>query len=204
MRVLKLVILTFAMASITVPAWAVEITPSELADMVLPTSSGELFSFDYIVSDAMGVTAAGFKSTISVTGPGALTFDPTACTAVVANTDYWIYNNSDVLAIERPGGFYEFGDGPSNPPTKDLFNGDIMARYAFTWDGTVGDYTFSLDLNTAKSYIQNGVTFLKDPLQFNRGDHPGDSSSFTVTIPEPATLMLLALGSTILLRKRRA
>jgi hypothetical protein len=85
-----------------------------------------------------------------------------------------------------------------------LLAGDIMARYAFTWDGTVGDYTFSMDTDIANSFILNGITFGNDALAFTSGQYPGDQSSFTVAIPEPASLALLALGGLALRRRSRA
>jgi len=202
MRVLNIVIFICALASITVPAWAVEITPS---NVVYPTSSGEVFSFDYIISDVypIGLTVMGFKSTINVS-PGGLTLDVTSSVSVGNDLGYWIYNNNaGINVLDKGSNNYEFADNPDSPNTEQLFLGDIMARYAFTWDGVVDDYTFTLDLDTSNSYVAlDYVT--KEALLLNPGNYPGDSSSFTVTIPEPATLMLLALGSTILFRKRRA
>ena len=205
MRVMKLAILAFALGCIVeiVPVWGiVEITPS---NVVLPTSAGELFSFDLIISSSgsTDVNASGFQCTIGVS-PEGLTFEDINSEAVIADPGYWIYDNSfDVYAQSLGGDNYRFGDSPDFPLTEILFGGDIMARYAFTWDGNVGDYTFTLDLDTSNSYVLLDDFFSKEALQLNPGSYPGDISSFTVTVPEPTTLMLFALSSTILLKKRK-
>ncbi len=206
MRALNFVVLSFALACISVPAWAVvEVTPSNL---VMPSSSGELFSFDLTISsDPTGITAMGFKSTINVSsdvGPGGLTLDVTNSEAVTDYSGYWIYNNSaGVNVLDRGSYNYEFADSPDNPYAEPLFSGDIMARYAFIWGGVAGDYTFTLDLDTSSSYVALDDYVSKEALLLNPGNYPGDSSSFTVTIPEPTTLTLFALGGAIFLRKRR-
>lgn len=209
MKVLNFVVLSFALACISVPvSAAVEVTPSNL---VLPSSSGELFSFDLMISssDPIGITAMGFKSTINVSSgdadPGSLTLDVTNCEAVTGNTGYWTYNNSaGVTVLDRGSYNYEFADSPDNPYAEALSSGDIMARYAFIWGGDEGAYTFTLDLDTSSSYIALDDFVSKEALLINPGIYlPGDSSSFTVTIPEPATLTLFALGGAIFLRKRR-
>lgn len=204
MRVMKLAILAFALGYIveTVPVWGIEVTPS---NVVLPASAGELFSFDLIInsSDPTGVTASGFQCVIGVS-PGGLTLDATNSEAVNDDPGYWIYGNSASVYAESLGGNnYRFSDRPANPLTETLFAGDTMARYAFTWDGNVGDYTFTLDLDTSNSYVLLDDFFSKETLEFNPGSYPGDISSFTVTVPEPTTLMLFALSSTILLKKRK-
>jgi len=183
------------------PAEAVVLTPS---NVVIPTLSGETLSFDLIIDDPMGMIAASYQSTISVSGPGGLSFDSAASEAVAIDAGYWIVGNSaGAGASDLGGNNYEFGDGPSNPGTETLLSGDIMARYAFTWDGTVGDYTFTLDFDTANSFILNGITYGTDPLEFTSGDYTGDDTSFTVsTIPEPASIMLLLLGATILRKQK--
>lgn len=207
MRALNFVILSFALACISVPAWAVvEVTPSNL---VYPSSPGGLFSFDLTISsDPTGITAMGFKSTVNVSspaGPGNLTLDVTNSQAVADYPGYWISsdNSAGVTVLDRGSYNYEFGDNPSNPYAEPLFSGDTMARYAFTWNGVPGDYTFTFDLDTASSYIALDDFVSKEALLINPGSYPGDSSSFTVTIPEPATLTLFALGGAIFLRKRR-
>jgi hypothetical protein len=204
MKVIKVAILAFVLGFIveTVPIWAIEVTP---ANVVLPTSLGGPFRFDLVISssDPTGVNAAGFQCTIGVS-PVGLTFDAGNSEAVVADTDYWIYGNSaGVYAQSLPGNNYRFSDSPANPLTQTLFSGDIMARYAFIWDGTEGDYTFTLNLDPSESYIRLDDFSTKEALQFNQGGYPGSSNSFTVTIPEPATIVLLGLGSLLLGRNRK-
>ena len=193
---------------ICLPAKAVVVTPSNVE---MPELSGGTFSFDLMIDDSMGVTAASYQSTISVSGPGGLTFDATASQVVASDVaaggaaNYWITGNSiGAFASDMGGNSYSFGDGPSDPGIETLLAGDIMARYAFTWDGTEGDYTFSLDPDISNSFILNGTTFGNDALAFTSGQYPGDQSSFTVTIPEPASLALLALGGLALRRQSRA
>nr|NIO79231.1 hypothetical protein [Candidatus Aminicenantes bacterium]NIT22890.1 hypothetical protein [Candidatus Aminicenantes bacterium] len=180
MRVLNIVIFISALVCITVPAWAVEITPS---NVVYPSSSGQVFSFDFSISDVdpIGLSAMGFKSTINVS-PGGLTLDVANSESVANDLGYWIYNNNaGINVLDRGSNNYEFADNPDKPNTEQLFLGDIMARYAFTWDGVVDDYTFTLDLDTSKSYITlDYVT--KEALLLNPGNYPGDTSSFTVTV----------------------
>jgi len=186
-----------------VPAGAaVILTPSNVQ---IPSSPGEIFSFDFVVTEPDGVTARTFQSTISISGPGLLTLDEIGSEAVSSELDYWVYGNSvGVSAKEAGSNLYEFGDTPLSPSAEALLIGDIMARYAFEWDGTVGDYTITLDLDTLKTYTLNNITFENDAVTFDPGQYTGDSSSFSVHIPEPGTLILFGLAGTILLRKRRA
>ena len=197
-------VLSLVLASIiSLPAEAIVLTPS---NVVIPTLSGETFSFDLIIdADPAGYSAIGYQSTISVSGPGGLSLDAAASEAVATDAGYWIVGNSAGVNIADLGGNnYLFGDGPNNPPEETLLAGDIMARYAFTWDGSIGDYTFSLDLDTAKSSIVNASTYGKEPLEFTPGQYSGDDTSFTVQlVPEPASIMLLLFGAA-LLRKQRA
>lgn len=184
---------------ICLPAEAIIIT---LSNVVIPTLAGDTFSFDLIIEDDMGVAAQAFKSTISVSSSG-LTFGQTASEDVGSDLGYWIYGNSaGASAIDKGSNSYEFADGPDNGAAEALFAGDIMARYSFVWDGTVGDYTFDLDFDTTKSYVLTDAWEIQ-ALEFTSGQYEGDDSSFTVTIiPEPATLTLMCLGAAVLRRKR--
>ena len=196
-----------------VPAGAaVILTPSNVQ---IPGSPGEIFSFDFVISDDDGVTAATFQSTISIGDPCALTFDDISSEAVSSELDYWVHywrpnNSAGIITTDHGDDSYTFADNPDQSDPCDPLNyavpldvDDIMARYAFEWDGTVGDYTITLDLDASKTYILNGITYNMDALTFDRGQYPGDSSSFSVNIPEPTTLILFGLAGTILLRKRR-
>lgn len=190
-------------------AHAVLVTPGNI---VMPTSAGELFSFDFIITDPMGVTGIGFKSTINVTGSGTLTLDVPSSEAVANDPGYWLFGNSGGAgAIDRGGDNYEFGDDPFDGIAQALATNDIVARYAFTWDGTEGDYTFTL-LDTGKSCILLADLVSTEPLQLPNPEPPwwsypiigAEIDSFTVHIPEPTTMILLAFGSMVLLRKRKA
>jgi len=202
MRVVECLFLALILVCIGVPVsqGSVTVTP---ANLVLPVSPGGLFSFDLLVSNPDGVSAQAFQSTINVTGPGVLTLDAATSQAIASVADYWVYGNSDGAGAIEVGGAYQFGDSPEDSIAKALAINDIMARYAFTWDGTAGNYNFALDLSTSNSFVLDD-SFATQALAFTPGNHPGGSNSFTVSIvPEPATIILLALGSTALLKKRR-
>jgi outer membrane lipoprotein-sorting protein len=213
MRVKKSAIFGFVLGCLilSVPVQGVVVIEPTIVKM--PGSTGETFSFEYAINDAAGTTALAYQSTISVSGPGTLTFDVTGSEAVVVdNTSYWIYGNSlDVGATDLGGGVYEFADTPDDPATEALLNGDVMARYAFAWEGTVGDYTFTLDLDTDYSFVYNASTWNADALALPDPASQwwaapiisADDTSFTVHIPEPSTMVLLALGGAGLLKRRR-
>ena len=179
--------------------------------VLMPGSQDELFSFDLVISEDLALSAQGFQATISnINGPGVLTFDVAASEAVSGETAYWVFGNSaGATAIDNGDGSYTFGDGPDNGVAEALLIDDIMGRYAFIWDGTEGDYTFTFDLGTDNSYIQLDDFVSKEALQLPEGawyNYPiisADSSSFTVHIPEPTTLMLIAMGGLVLLKHRR-
>jgi hypothetical protein len=190
--------------------WVILLAPAEGAivieptNVVLPGLAGETFSFDYAINDAMGRSAAAYQSRMSVSGPGTLTLDITASEAVADNPDYWLSGGTGLGAVAKDigGGVYDFWDSPLDAVGRALSAGDIMARYSFTWDGTPGDYTFTLVSDTYYSFILN-ASYVKEALQFTPGQYPGQGDSFTVTIPEPSTMLLLALGGAGLLKRRR-
>jgi hypothetical protein len=204
MKVIKVLTLAFALGCIVraEPAWAIEVTPS---NVVLPASTGGLFSFDLAISSTPpDINASGLQCTIDVS-PAGLTFDADSSEAVTNNPGYWIYGNSiGAFAEIRDVNKYRFSDGPSSPPAEILHTGDIMARYAFIWDGIASDYTFALDLDIKESFVLllNGSIISKEALEFNRGSYRGNSNSFTVTIPEPTIVCLLSLGALGLIRRK--
>lgn len=181
----------------------VVVTPSNI---VMPTLPGDTFSFDLIIDDPAAAVVLGFQSTFSVSGSG-LTFEVGDSEAVENDQDYWIAGNSGgAMAIADGSNSYTFSDYTDNALPEALGTDDLMARYSFTWDGTEGDYTFSFDFDIAKSFVTN-EGYESQALKFKDPDHPelgDDASSFTVTIiPEPATLILMCLGTVVLRRKRR-
>jgi len=190
---------------LSVPAQGtVTITPSNLQ---IDTSDpcNMTVSFDFAIMDPDGVSGLAFQATIgSISGPGTLTFDQTSSMAIDGEAGYWLLGNSGGIgADDNLDGSYMFGDDSFDSSAVPLAADDLMARFAFGYD-TPGDYIVTLDLDVSVSLIQDEFfgtyAFLFDPGAFL----PGGSNWFTVTIPEPATLMLLGLGGTILLRKRRA
>ncbi len=190
-------------------AFAALCVPAESAVIIEPSNcvlDGNSFSFDFIINEPAGVSAQSFKTTIGVTGEGLL-FEQADSEAVANEPDYWVFGNSaGAGAIDLGGNSFQFGDNLDYGSAEPLLAGDIVARYAFTWDGTVDYYTFTIDLNTNSSYVLYVLNEspVKEALQFSPGTYQGDATSFTVCIPEPATLTLLALGGTILLKKRKA
>ncbi|MHC4083576.1 MAG: PEP-CTERM sorting domain-containing protein [Planctomycetota bacterium] len=214
MKAIKITILLFLLSSgfFCEKTRGVEIKPSIV---LMPVSKDELFSFDLVISTDPNPLAQGFQATIAgITGPDefVLTFDIPSSQAVSLEPAYWLFGNSAGANATDNGDYsYTFGDGPSGQSAQPLVTDDIVARYVFAWDGKEGDYTFTLDLNTDKSYILLEDFVSKEALHLPVGDEwygypiiSADSSSFTAHIPEPTTVVLLGLGSLVFLRKRRA
>ncbi len=193
-------------------AQAVIVPPENL---VMPASAGELFSFDFIITDIGDLTkdALAFQAIISVSGPGVLTGDEEGSIAVSSVADYWLFENSSVpVFIGHGDNSYEFGDNPNNGIAQPLDTDNILARYAFIWDGTVGPYTFTLDSDILNSFIwleDYTIEALRlpdpDPVWWSWPPIiDAEIDSFTVHIPEPTALILIGMGGLVLLRKRRA
>ena len=103
-----------------------------------------------------------------------------------------------------------FGVDACNVPTIVAAPGDhdILARFAFDWTGTPGDFEFTLDLDTLNSYLRL-TDFSKEAFALPTGQWysgpiiDADDNSFTVHIPEPVSISLLGLGGLVILRRRR-
>ena len=216
MRVTKIAIVTFLLSCgvFTGLTRGVEIIPSNIFpsydfvdDELVLSSAGDVFSFDLVMS---GITApiaqaVSYKSTISLSGPSILSLDVANSEAVESDPDYWLFGNSSSSFAQDNTDIYVFSDGPDDPPVEPLDTGDIgdiMARYAFEWDGTIGDYTFALVPGTANSKVTD-ISFGTHELQLDPGPYQGGSFTLHI-VPEPTTLMLIGFGSLVLLRKRRA
>jgi len=211
---MKAAMSAFVFCCITVPAWAVVITPS---DVVLPTSPGELFSFDLVVKKfPSSFGAKGCTSTIDVSGPGILTFNVASSKAVSNDPSYWLYQNSGGVNTGPPGSSKKhwFADGPNQDEGILGAKDTIVARYTFNWDGTEGLYRFTFDFENLNEnfvfvFVGPPQHYVSYPLKLPHGNWysdpivDADNSSFTVAIPEPNALMLFVLGGSILLKKRK-
>jgi hypothetical protein len=210
MRVKKSAIFGFVLGCLilSVPVQGVVIEPTIVA---MPSAAGETFSFDYTINNPMGTSGRAFQSTTGVSGPGTLTFDSAGSEAVASAGNYWLVGNSGGAgALDLGGNSYQFGDDPFDGAAQGLAVGNVMARYSFTWDGTPGNYTFTLDTSTSNSFVLNEF-FGNDALALPNPASQwwtdpiisADETSFTVAIPEPSTVVLLALGGAGLLKRRR-
>jgi len=117
--------------------------------------------------------------------------------------DYVIHNAQSTSALAFQATIDVFGPGglTFDGAAQLLNDGDIMARYAFTWDGTEGLYIFTLDFNTNNSSILNS-NFITEALEFEPESDP--LGSFSVYLPEPITVNLFVLGILGILRRRKA
>ncbi len=198
----------FICVVVAVSAQGLLIVPSNInpepADCNIIMSPGGILSFDLMISNPQGISAQGFQAIISVSGPGSLTGNEPSSIAVANDTNYWIYGNSaGSTFIDNSDGSYTFGDNPDSGLAELLLAGDIMARYAFTWDGTIGDYTFTIDLDTSRSFYLDEF-FSKQAFQFSPEECGFEGNSFTLhIIPEPATLLLITFGGLFSVRVRK-
>jgi hypothetical protein len=160
--------------------------------------TGSTIWFDVLIDEGLGESAEGVQITLSVQPDGhlgSLGFDQTASEAVEADVGYWVVGNSiGANASDEGGNTYAFGDNPDDPPSAVLEDGDIVARFAFTWDGVAGDYVVAIDRTTANTHLlQNFVTvppdWVADPVR--------------LMVPEPGSLTLLAAAGTLLFLRGR-
>lgn len=161
-----------------------------------PEEPGGFFSFDLVVEASTAFKAQAFQSGFSIEGPGVLTLVPQDCAKVSENAKYWLHGNSDGVLVNNS---LMFSDTPKNAEAQSLAKGSIVARYVFIWDGTIGDYKFTLDF--PKSYFLKDDFITKEPININPGQFRGDSQSFIVYIPEPMSMLLLGLGGLLIRRK---
>ena len=164
-----------------------------------PPSAGDSVWFDVFVVDPMGESAQNIQLTLSMQpiGAASLIFDATASQAVDSDPSYWVLGNSvGAGALSLGGDKYQFGDSPDNGLAELLGQDDIVARFAFTWNGNAGDYLASVDTGLTNTYIMDESFDLAAPEWV--------ASELTLHVPEPATVMLMALGGCTLVRRRFA
>jgi hypothetical protein len=189
-------------------AFGVEVKPANIS---IPSSPGGTFSFDFIVTNPPSQAAYTAQLTINRawSNPPDLTFNTSASQSVLSNTSYWVWNNSQgTPAVDNGDGTYTFGDGPENAIAESINNGDILARFAFTWNGTTGNYEFILDKDTTNSFVRL-ADFSKAGFTLPTGQWftspivGATDSSFTIHIPEPVTVLLFGIGGLFVLRKHK-
>lgn len=163
-----------------------------------PLNPGSPIWFDVLIANGLGQNSEGVQITLSVQAQGhagSLTFSSAMSQAVAGDSDYWLFGNSaGANAMNLGGNVYQFGDGPNNPASAPLLNGRSVARFAFAWDGTVGDYRVSVDTSTQNTFVlQNFVT-----------EQPGwIANPVTLAVPEPSGFGALALFGIAIGRWRR-
>ena len=151
--------------------------------------------FDMVIADAAGESTEASQVTVSVTGPGSLTFDPTQSKATASDANYIFFGNSDgAVAMTDGPDTYVFGDGPADGQATPLVDGMHIARFAFTWDGVVGDYVVEVDPSTLKTFLtQNFATVAPD----------WTNNPVILHVPEPMSAVLLGLAGLVLVRRRK-
>jgi hypothetical protein len=192
--------------AVTYQANAVEVIPGNFS------SDGGVVSFDLIVSGDAGVSVVAEQITLdTISGPSALTLNALASEAVKNDAQYWLAGNSpDPFAADAGGGSYTFSDSPGNTASETVLLDDVVARFAFNWDGTIGDYTFTFDLDPSASFLTADDFVSSYSLQFPTGDWAefpvvdpiANGFVLHLPVPEPATIAFFGLAGLAILRKR--
>jgi hypothetical protein len=203
---MKSVFITFLIfIAMSATAFGIEVKPANFSS----PSPGGVFSFDFIVTSAPSQPALGVQLTIaSVTGTG-LDFNSIESKKVTSNSLYWVFNNSVGAEAFPSGSSFVFGDGANDPTSETIQVGDIIARFAFNWNGAAGDHTFNLNRNIANSFVFLD-NFNNDSVALPAGQWyaspiiSATDSSFTVhLVPEPVSIVLFGLGGLAVFRKLR-
>ena len=163
-----------------------------------PVHPGDPIWFDVLVNDAMGDRAQNIQITLSVVpvATGAITFDAAESEAVENDVSYWVFGDSvGAGALDLGSDTYQFGDSPDSGVAESLINGDIVARFAFTWDGVVDDYLVTVDTGLSNTSILDE--------NFETVAPSWVSNPVMLHVPEPTTVAIIAVGSLAALRRRR-
>jgi len=164
-----------------------------------PLQAGDQIWFDILIREVLGESAEGAQITLWVAPlghSGSLVLDATGSEAIAGDPNYWVVGNSvGAAALVFAGNRYQFGDGPNNPPSATLQNGQALARFAFIWDGVTGSYEVSIDTTTQstfllQNYVQVAPAWAANPVM--------------LYVPEPMAAVALVLTALVLPRRRRS
>ncbi len=193
---MKNIIFTLILASVCALNASAVVLTANVTD--LPSNSGDSFAFNLLYNDS-DISAVSFQATINITAgdTSALALDITASQQINTDSNYWLFNNSGQAKIQQPQvGSFVFSDFANNGLATPLTQAKILARYEYVWDGTEDTFTFTLDNDIIDSSLL--VNFQDEPVELDTNDN-----SFSVFIPEPATLLLLTIGSAVLLKNKK-
>lgn len=150
----------------------IEISPT---DIKLPLCTGDSLSFNFTIDEPNDVNSLCIVTTLIVE-PNDLTLDVNDCKSIAEDESYWLYGNHAGPIVRIEDGNYLFTDRPKEPPYAIvLYEGDIIARYSFVWDGTTAQYTFIIDPNINNSHV------IKDDLTYE----PIELADFVIKIRSP-------------------
>jgi hypothetical protein len=164
----------------------------------LPSNPNDTFAFDLLYKDSP-ISAVSFQSTVKITQGdiSALTLDITSSEQIESDSNYWLFNNSgQVKALQSEPGAFVFSDFSDDGLAVQITQAMTLAHYVFIWDGTEDTFTFTLDTDVVDSSLL--VNFQDEPVELDSTDN-----SFSVLIPEPASLLMLALGSAAMLKNKK-